>query len=306
MTAFALPEPNTATIRQMQVTVPRIAPDELLVQIKAIGVGVHDAYFLPEDMSFPYPIGIEAAGIITQVGHAVRKYQQGDHIAFVSTMQPKGGVWAEYAAVNSTGLIIEIPTGMSFEQAAAIPVAGNTTLRAFASLPDLPAGSSIFVAGGSGAIGTFAIQLAKARGWHISASASRKNHDYLHRMGAELTVDYQDTAWPEQVRQWQPYGVDGAIAIQPQTTTLTASVVKPSGTVVTVSGDQDQPAGITVTGLAYQIDVRNDLQMLMESIADGTIQLVIERTYPFREAQSALAKTQTRHARGKTVITLEP
>lgn len=304
MTALVIPSAHEQSLTFAQVPVPDIAADELLVRVKAVGVGVHDSYFLPRDLRFPFPIGIEAAGIVDRVGGAVRGYASGDRIAFVSMMQPKGGVWAEYAAVGAGSLILPIPEGMSFEEAAAIPVAGNSTLRAFHALPPIGDDGAIFVAGASGAIGTFALQLARQRGWQVAASASQQNHDYLRSLGAALAVDYRDPAWPEQVRQWRPEGVDGALAVQPQTTAGSARVVKQGGTVVTVSGDNVAAPGVRVTGLAYQVDVRDELLVLMDDIVAGRMQLTIEQVYPFADAPAALAKTQTRHARGKQVISL--
>ncbi|WP_010540038.1 NADP-dependent oxidoreductase [Dietzia alimentaria] len=304
MTAFVLNDPHSGTIAAGRVPVPQIAPDELLVKVAATGVGIHDSYFLPAEMRFPYPIGIEAAGIVEQIGRDVLGYVPGDRIAFVSMRQAKGGVWAEYAAVASDSLIVPIPEGLSFEEAAAVPVAGNTTSRALHSLPPIASGGSIFIAGGSGAIGTFALQLACARGWRVAASASPPNHDYLRSLGAELAVDYRDPTWPEKVRQWRPDGVEGALAVQPQTTEDAALTVRSGGTVVTVSGDQAAPPGIRVTGLDYQVNVREELVALMDDIVAGDLRLVIEKTYPFADALSALDKTQTRHARGKLVVTL--
>ncbi len=304
MTALVIPSADDQTIAFTQVAVPEIAGDELLVQIKAVGVGIHDSYFLPRDLRYPYPIGIEAAGVVAQVGDAISGYAPGDRIAFVSMMQPKGGVWAQYAAVRSDSLIVPIPEGMSFEQAAAIPVAGSATLRALHALPTISEGGSIFVAGASGAIGTFALQLARARGWQVAASASPRNHDHLRLMGATLAADYRDPAWPEQVRQWRPDGVDGALAVQPQTSTDSARVVKRGGTVVTVSGDRADPPGVKVTGLAYHVDVRDELMALMAHIVAGDMQLVIEHVYPLADALTALAKVQTRRARGKSVLSL--
>lgn len=119
-----------------------------------------------------------------------------------------------------------------------------------------------------------------------------------------MTVDYHDADWPEQVRQWRPEGVDGALAVQPQTTSDSARVVKHGGTVVTISHDQETPPGVRVTGLAYQVDVRAELAALMDDIVAGRLRLVIEQVYPFTEALSALAKVQTRRARGKVVLLL--
>lgn len=305
MRAFVIPRPQAGTFILADVAVPQIGPNEILVRTRAIGVGIHDSYFLPRQMDYPYPIGIEGAGTIERVGATVRGLQVGDRVAYVSMMQPKGGVWAEYAVVSTDSLIVPLPDGLSFEEAAAVPVAGSTTLRALHALPPIGPGGSIFVAGASGAIGTFGLQLATRRGWDVAASASPTNHHYLRTLGADLTVDYRDSSWPEEVRRWRPGGVDGALAVQPQTSDSSARVVRSGGTVVTVSGDQSAPPGVRVTGLAYHIDVREELASLMQDIVAGEIRLVIEKVYPFADALSALAKTQTRHARGKVVITLD-
>lgn len=304
MTALVIPSARNQTLTLAQVAVPDTAADELLIQVKAVGVGVHDAYFLPIEPHYPYPIGIEAAGVVARVGDCVVGYETGDRIAFISVMQTKGGTWAQYAAVRADSLIVPIPVGMSFEQAAAVPVAANSALRALHSLPAMGEGGSIFIAGASGAIGTFAVQLARARGWQVAASASPANHGYLRLLGADLVVDYHDDDWPQQVRRWRPDGMDGALAVQPQTTETSARVVKHGGTVVTVSGDTDSPPGVRVTGLDYQVDVSAELTTLMADIVDGKIQLFIEQIYPFVDALIALGKVQTRHARGKSVLSL--
>ncbi|MCM3659765.1 NADP-dependent oxidoreductase [Georgenia satyanarayanai] len=288
-----------------KVPVPTIDADELLVRIRAVGVGIHDSTFLPRQLVLPYPIGIEAAGVVEEAGFAASGYGVGDRIAFVSMMQPKGGVWAEYAAVRADSLILPVPDGMGFEDAAAIPVAGNSALRALHALPATPPGGAIFVAGASGAVGTFAVQLARERGWEVAASASTPNHDYLRSLGATLTVDYRDPQWTEQVRRWRPEGLDGAVAVQPRTTAPCMGLVKAGGTVVTVSGDQVAPAhGVRVSGLAYGADVREELLAVMDRIARGEFILAIERVFPFTDALAALAKVQTRRARGKVVISL--
>lgn len=137
MNAFVIPR---AGVEAAEVPIPRIDDDELLVRAKAVGVGIHDSYFLPANARYPYPIGIEAAGVVEEVGGAVTAYRPGDRLVFVSSMQPKGGTWAEFAAVRASSLIMQIPTGLDFVTAAALPVAGNTILRAFHALAAVPAG----------------------------------------------------------------------------------------------------------------------------------------------------------------------
>ena len=305
MQAMVLPGPDTAEPVPARVPVPQIGPDEMLVRVRAVGVGIHDSYFLPSGLSFPYPIGIEAAGEVERVGAAVTGHRAGERIAFVSTMQPKGGVWAEYAAVRSDSLILPIPERMGFEEAAAVPVAGNTVLRALHALAPMPSQAALFVAGASGAIGTFAVQLARQHGWRVAGSASPPNHEYLTGLGATLAVDYRDHDWPDAVRQWCPGGVDGALAVQPATTAPTMAVVRPGATVVSISGDRVAASGgVSVAGPAYAADVRGELLTLMDDIVAERIRLVLERVYPFQDAPAALEKVRTRHARGKLVLSL--
>lgn len=304
MKAFAKRSADDQQLGFVRVPRPEPSATELLVRVEAIGVGIHDGYFFPRTMRYPYVIGIEAAGVVDTVGSAVSGFQPGDRVSFVSAMQPKGGTWAEYAVVDASGLIARVPDGMSFEQAATVPVAGNTILRAFSVLR-LGQGDSLFIAGGSGAIGSLAIQLAVSRGYKVLASASARNHEYMRSLGADFCVDYNDPDWPAQVLAQAPGGVDAAIGINPGTAAAATAVVKDGGMVVPISGDPFSPErGIEVQQLPYTVDVRKELQELMNRAASGDLKLVIEKVYPFAQAAQALAKTQTRSARGKVVVSM--
>lgn len=303
MHAFVKTGPADA-IQLQEVAQPEIGEQELLVKVEAIGVGVHDEYFLPPEPAYPYVIGIEAAGTIEAVGSAVAGFESGQRIAFVSAMQPKGGTWAQYAAVSQDSLIMPVPEAVSFAEAATLPVPGNTILRAFHALP-LQTGDTLFIAGGSGAIGSLAIQIAVARGFTVVASSSTKNHDYMRSLGASVVVDYHDADWTQQVRDKYPDGVDAAIAIQPNTSEATQAVVKDAGTIVTVSGDQFQPQrGIALQQIPHTVDVKAEMKQLMDQVASGDVQIHIEKTYPFKEGLAALEQVKTRHTRGKLVLTL--
>src|SRR5699024_4567061 len=164
-----------------------------------------------------FVVGIEAAGVVEEVGRQVSDHRLGERVTFVSAMQPKGGTWPEYAAIKAHALLVPIPGDMDFAHAAAVPVAGNTALRTIHPLPRGRAGRSLFVPGWSGPVGGLHIQLAVAAGWRVAASASPANHAYLLRLGADLAVDYRDPGWMDEVRQWAPGAVDAAIAIQPDT-----------------------------------------------------------------------------------------
>lgn len=306
MKAFVIPLPGAHTVELAEVPVPKIDEDELLVRVHAVGVGIHDSYFLRGDAQYPYPIGIEAAGMIEQTGSNVSGYQPGERITFVSPMQPKGGTWAEFVAINVGSLIIPIPDGVDFLEAAAVPVAGNTILRAFGALAAMPTGGKLFIAGGSGAIGTLAIQIARRRGWCVGASASESNHAYMLSLGAEKTVDYNNPNWTQQILQWMRGGVDAVIAVQPGTSSDSLAVVKDGGSIVSISGDDlVSERGVQMNAIPYQVDIRDELVQLMTDIAAGELRVELERVFPFEHALTALAKVQTRRARGKLVLQLE-
>jgi NADPH:quinone reductase-like Zn-dependent oxidoreductase len=289
------------------VDVPTIGDDQLLVRLYAVGVGIHDSYFLPDEVIYPYPIGIEGAGVVEAVASGVTDYRPGDRIAFISSMQTKGGTWAEYAVVDSSSLILRVPADVDFVEAAGLPVAGGTSLRAIAALSHLPSGASLFIAGGSGAIGSLTIQIARQRGWLVAASASARNHDYMRSLGAEAVVDYHEADWTDDIRRWQPEGADAAIAVQPGTTADSMRVVKDGGTVVTISGDTVTPErGIHVEMVAHEPDVREQLSQLLQDVSVKEVHLELERVYRFDQAAEALARVQTRHVRGKLVLRLDP
>lgn len=304
MRAFVLPHAGADLPQFADVPPPTPADDELLVRVKAVGVGIHDSYFLPPNATYPYPIGIEAAGTIERVGPLVSAHHRGHRVAFVSSMQPKGGTWAELVAVKADSLIVSVPATMGFVEAAALPVAGNTALRALQALG--PAQGSLFIAGGSGAIGTLAIQLAVRQGWRVAASASEANHDYLRSLGAELAVDYRDPSGPARVLEWMPAGVDAAIAVPPSTSTGSLGVVRDGGHLISISGDRlVSERGVTVQVVPHTGNVRDELGRLMADVATGAVRVEIEQVLSFEDAGAALAKVSTRHARGKIVLQLD-
>lgn len=113
----------TDTLSMARVVVPNIDDDEVLVRIRAIGVGVHDRWFIPADARYPYPIGIEGVGIVERIGSAVHGFSEGARVMFVNSGQVKGGVWAEFSAVPGRALV-PVPDAMEDQCAAALPVAG--------------------------------------------------------------------------------------------------------------------------------------------------------------------------------------
>lgn len=303
MRAFVRINAETGVVQVADVAVPEIGTREVLVAVHAFGVGIQDRYFIPPNGPFPYMIGTEGSGVVVRVGPDAERVDVGDRVLMTTAMQPKGGTWAEFVVVSESA-VTPVPKAMGFPTAAGIPVAGKSAVESLHTL-DLNAGDTLFVAGASGAIGTLVVQLAAARGIRVAGSASAGNREYLRSLDAEVAVDYRDPMWPDEVRRWQPGGVDAALAIQPGTAAHSLGVVRDGGHVVTVSGDAiEAQRGICVEQFVHREDAGAEMAQLIDDVAAGRIRVVLERIYPFAQPLSALEKTETRHARGKLVVSV--
>lgn len=303
MQAYVRVDGDSQTVELVDIPAPVPEGGQVAVSMEAFGVGIHDRYFIKADGPFPYVIGIEGSGIVSSLGPDVTGIEIGDRVMVSTSMHPKGGTWAEIAVAEQSG-IRPMPDALDFITAAGFPVAGGTAVESFHAL-GLKPGETLYVAGASGAIGTLVVQMATQLGARVVGSASAANHDHLRSMGAEHTVDYHDADWPDQVRAWAPGGVDAALAIQPGTAPSSQSVVRDGGRVITVSGDPcPGERGIRVEQFTHRPDSGQERDALVDDITAGRIHLVLEHVYPFAEALTALEKTETRHARGKLVVTL--
>lgn len=303
MKAFVRLDAGSQEVKIADVHIPEIQANEVLIKVGAFGVGIHDRYYIPGNVSFPYVIGSEGAGIITKVGSEVKEFSIDDRVIFTTTLQPQGGSWAEYAVAKQE-VLIPLPDDVTFAQGAAVPIACKTALESMRAL-NLVKRDTLFIAGASGAIGTIVIQLAVQKGIIISGSASEKNHDYMKSLGAEKTVDYHDPEWKNQIRDWSNGGVTAALAIQPGTGKGSIKVVKNGGKLITVSGDNTEvipERNISVRQMDHHDNTRQKVIELVGAISKGEIEIVIEKKYPFEQALEALKKTETRHARGKLVV----
>lgn len=303
MKAFVRIDEANQVVKQQERPIPTYGADEVLIKVEAFGVGIHDRYFIPAGADFPYVIGSEGSGVITRKGDEVKKFAVGDRVIFTTILQPQGGSWAEYAVTNEANLI-NLPANLSFAKGASVPVAGKTALECIREL-NLTEDDTLFIAGASGAIGTLVIQLAAAIGIKVSASSSLQNHEYMESLGLAKAVDYKDPNWKNEIIEWSDGGVNAALAIQPGTGIATIEVVKDNGRLITVSGDSAQIVpvrGIAVQQMGHSHDTQKKVLELVDSITTGKIRVEIEKEYPFENALDAMAKTETRHARGKLIV----
>ncbi|WP_340318252.1 NADP-dependent oxidoreductase [Rhizorhabdus argentea] len=236
--------------RISEIDEPRISEDDVLVKIAYAGMNAADWQYsqgMVKTMSVsPINImGFEAAGVVTSVGRSVTNFREGDRVMFARTHTTgEAGTFAEYVAVPAH-LARRVPGGMSLAEAGATPICFLTSYIAlFADdLGNAKPGQKILVHGGSGGVGSFAIQLAKFGGLSVAASGRTANRDYMIEMGADCAIDYTD---PEkgivaQTREWAPEGLDIVFdAVRQNTLPDALDALKPGGTLVSIATTLDQ------------------------------------------------------------------
>src|SRR2546427_2095146 len=220
--------------------VPRPEPkeNEALVRVIASGVNPADPLTLSGKFArefgthLPLIPGYDIAGIVEKTGAKVTKLKAGDAIYGYPTF---GGGWADYVTVTE-GEVAAKPASLSFADAAAVPMGALTAWQALVDVAQLRAGQTILIHGGSGGVGSFAVQLAKARGVRVIATASTANQDLLKQLGADVAIDYTKTKFEDVAK-------DGDAVLDPvgkETLARSYGVVKKGGFIATLVAEPDQ------------------------------------------------------------------
>jgi NADPH:quinone reductase-like Zn-dependent oxidoreductase len=288
---------------------PPVAPDGVLVRVRAAGLNPVD-YKIREGRladrfpaHFPLILGWDAAGVVEAVGPAVTWFRPGDEVyGYCRRHHLQYGTYAEYTTVPEGYLALK-PPSLSYEEAAAIPLAGLTAHQGLEAL-GLRGGETLFIGGGAGGVGHFVVQLAVARGARVIATASARNQDYLRELGAE-PIDYGEGEVLARVRDLvADSGVDASFDLfggegQQQC----FDVLRRGGRIVSVSSPPEPREHVEV---AY-IFVRPsgyDLNHMNELIAEGRLSPTIEETFPLERAADAMERLEGGHVRGKLVLSL--
>lgn len=309
------------TLKLADMPTPEPAAGEVLVQIAYAGVNPADwknrqgmleqyrPYF------FPYIIGFDAAGIVAAVGEGVTEFAVGDRV-FTPTNHGQGGQgsYAEYA-VASVDRVALIPEGMRFDQAAALPVAALTAWQGLFVKADLQAGQMAMINGGSGGLGSFAVQFARWKGARVAATCSTGNVDYLKSLGVERVIDYKTENVMKAVAEWAPDGLDYLMdAVGVSSLPKALDLVRKGGTFVsipTLVDDGDIPAAAAegaARGINRVFSTMDDINCasMLEQIADllvaGEITLPPIREYPLAAVPDAHRMLEQGHNRGKIVL----
>ena len=285
--------------------VPRPEPreDEALVRVIASSVNPADPLTLSGKYArefgthLPLIPGYDIAGVVEKTGTNVTKLKVGDAIYGYPTF---GGGWAEYVTVKEYEVAAK-PKSLSFVETAAVPMGALTAWQALIDVAKLHAGQTILIHGGSGGVGNFAVQIAKARGARVIATASTANQDLLKQLGADVAVDYTKTKFEEVARD-----VDAVLdPVGKETLARSYGVVKRGGIVMSLVAlpDRVELKKHAIHGAAISVHPdAGDLAEIAGLIDAGKIKPIVTQILPLSEAITAQQQAATHHTRGKIVL----
>ena len=291
---------------------PPVAPDGVLVRVEAAGVNPVDAKIRGGYMAkalpyhFPVIIGWDVAGVVEEVGAAVTWFRPGDQVyGYIRRHHLQYGTYAEYATAPE-GFFAHMPPELSFEEAAAMPLAVLTAHQAMEAL-GLRGGETLFLGGGSGGVGHLATQLAIARGARVVATASPANHDFLRELGAE-PLDYAGDDLADHVRGLlADSGTDAAFDLFGGDAREQAfAALRPGGRLVSIAQPPPEPrAGHHEVSYIFVRPSGYDLgEHITPLVAEGSLRPHVEAAYPLERAAEAHERIEQGHVRGKLVLTV--
>lgn len=309
--------PDVLALTEVEKPIP--ADNQVLVRIHAASVNYGNLALLKGEPflvrfvfgllkpKFPIPGG-DIAGRVEAVGKDVKQFKPGDEV-FGDLSGSGWGGFAEYVAVPEKALALK-PVNLTYEEAAAIPMAAVTALQSIRDKGKLQSGQKVLIHGASGGVGTFAVQIAKALGAEVTAVCSTRNVEIVQSLGADVCLDYKKEDFSKKAERYDLIlGVNG---YQPMSVYKRA--LNPNGIVVVVGGAGTQlfqamtlGPWISMTerkkvGSFLQRPNQKDLIYMKELVEAGKVKPVLDRCYPLSEVPEAFKYFEEGHAQGKVVI----
>lgn len=284
---------------------PEPKPDEVLVGIRAAGVNPVDAQLRTGDWAKvfgpkpPYIPGADIAGVIEQTGTESKTYKRGDQVYGYLDLD-RGGGYAEFT-VAKLNEIAPKPKSATYEEAASVGCAALTAWQALVDSGKLSSGQTVLIHGGSGGVGSFAIQIAKARGARVIATASTHNQATLKELGADVAVDYTKQKFEDAAKD-----VDMVLdTVGGDTLARSYGVIKKGGFIATLVARLDKSQlekyGIRGESISVKPDSK-ELTQLGALIDTKKIKPLVSEVFPLSEARKAHEQAITGHTRGKIVL----
>jgi NADPH:quinone reductase-like Zn-dependent oxidoreductase len=287
--------------------VPRPEPkdDEVLVRVVAAGVNPVDTYMREGmrskggSLEHPVILGYDIAGVVEKAGAKVKSFKPGDAV-YAYLAVARGGGYAEFAIAKPEEMSRK-PKNIDFEKAAAVPLAATTAWQALVDNAKIEPGQTVLIHGGSGGVGSFAVQIAKARGAKVIATASTANQDLLKQLGVDEPIDYTTTKFEDVVKD-----VDVVLnAVRGDTLSRSYGVVKKGGIIVSITDEPDMAEcarhGIRCLRMMAHPDAKV-LEQLTKLIEANKITPIVSQTFPLANVARAHQQIETHHTRGKIVL----
>ena len=279
---------------------PELNADQVLIRLKAAGVNPADwkirgglyKQFMP--VNFPWTPGIEGSGIIEAVGANVTTLKKGDEVYGLVA-----GGYAEYALALASEVQLK-PAGITFEQAASLPVGALTAWGAVIDTANVETGQRVLVHGAAGGVGAHVVQLARWKGAHVTGTASAGNLEFVNSIGAENVIDYNATRF-ETVLNDMDAVIDTVGGDLPE---RSWQVIRPGGIFVTVAARLAEDAGKAQNILAVSAGraSADKLKQISELIEAKQLKPVTGALFPFAEVRQAQELSQVGHGRGRILL----
>jgi alcohol dehydrogenase len=312
---------------------PRPGPGEVLVRVHSAGLNPVDYKFRQGMLwpiyrpKLPVVIGNELAGTVVELGAGAQRYSIAERI-FVRGHKAELGAFAEFARAPEE-LAAKVPSALDFDSAGGVPLAGLTALQTLRNELNVSPGMRLLITGGTGGVGTFAIQLAKLMGAEVSVTCSTAGRELAESLGADRVIDYKTERLKDTVKD-----VDGALdLVGGETLKECFGVVKPGGKVVSIAGTPEPTtakrdiaptfglkalfwvASWRLRRLARRRRVQyryyfmhgsgSDLGELAALIEQGKLRVVVDRVFEFARIKEAFAYLEEGHAKGKVIVRME-
>ena len=298
---------------EREVANPQPGPGQLLVRVRASGTNPVDAK-LRQDGSWaglkpPVVLGYDVSGVVEGVGSGVTDFHVGDEVFYTPELfgNPSGS-YAELNVVNA-GIVAPKPRGLSHEQAAAVPLAGGTAWEALARRLQLHAAETILIHGGAGGVGSFAVQMARAIGARVLATAGPDNQECLRSLGAHVAIDYRKEDPAEvALRETEGVGVDAVFDTVGKNILPSLRATRESGRLATILGVQGDLTPLyvknqTLHGI-FLLRERERLEEMTLLLERGAVKPLVEQVLPLNRVSEAHRRLDSGHGRGKLVLSI--
>jgi NADPH2:quinone reductase len=301
-------------LERMDLPVPEVGKGEVLVRVKAAGVNPVDwkirEGWLKDLFPHRFPLipGWDAAGIVQRIGPGVTRFKVGDEI-FAYGRKPvvQGGAYAEYIALTEEHMAFK-PRNTTFNEAAGIPLAALTAYQALVDAAKIQSGERVLIHAAAGGVGGFGVQIATDRGALVWGTAGSRNGDYVRSLGAERVIDYSRDDFRKVVRSAYPDGVDAVFdCVGGDVLRKSVEIVRKGGRLISIVDSLDE-------GSLGRADIRfefvfvapnsKELSELGQMVEQGRLKVHLEEVLPLEAAARAHELNESRHTRGKIVLSV--